>query len=234
MTGPGLTAGSLLARTFAIWARNLPAFAAAALVVFSPLLALTAFYGEALSAAFRPTRELISLILSFVLTGAVTSLVLRQLAGQRGGLAASLGVAAERVFAIFTTSFWGGLAVVGGLLLLVLPGLWLFAVFFVAVPVAVVERPGAFASLWRSAELTKGYRAHCLAAALLLTLLSLGVVAALAAAAGLGETRAGLIAGEAIGALVGSLGSVASAVAYHDLRVAKEGADPGAMARVFE
>ncbi len=47
--------------------------------------------------------------------------------------------------------------IVIGLSLLILPGLWLYAVFSLIVPVIVVERAG-FGAMGRSAELTKDYR----------------------------------------------------------------------------
>lgn len=47
--------------------------------------------------------------------------------------------------------------VMAGTTLLVLPGLWLYAVFSLIVPVIVVERAG-FGAMGRSAELTKDYR----------------------------------------------------------------------------
>ena len=46
----------------------------------------------------------------------------------------------------------------GSHLNLVIPGLVLSTIWWVAIPVAVVERPGTVASLRRSSELTKGVR----------------------------------------------------------------------------
>jgi len=229
------TVGTLLSRTFSVWGRNLPAIGLVSLLTFSPLLAIIAFTRAAESPAFEPTQNLISTILSFVLTGAVTSLVLQHLHGEPIRIGRVLAAAAERFFAIFSASFWSGLAAGIGLLLLVVPGLVFIAMYFVAVPVAVVERPGAFASLERSAALTKGYRWQVFGAAALLWLAAMGAVVAVGLLAGPGEGRPGALLAEVVmGALAGSLTSVASAVAYHDLRVAKEGVDSADLVRVFE
>jgi len=50
------------------------------------------------------------------------------------------------------------LAIVGGFLLLVVPGIIVSLMLMVAVPVAIIERPGVMASLKRSAALTKGIK----------------------------------------------------------------------------
>jgi len=230
------TVGTLLSRTFAIWGKSFGPIALLALVVYSPLLLWVLLAGPAEGLGLGSgMQSLLSSFLSFLLTGAVTLLVLRQLAGERIGFGKALAATAERFFAIFTTSFLGGLATLVGLALLVVPGLVVFAMIFVAVPVAVVERPGASASLSRSAHLTKGHRWHLFCVAVVLFLL-VGVVAGVAqtllalGAAG----HAGALFGEVVGALAGSIPAVASAVAYHDLRVLKEGVDTASLVRVFE
>lgn len=230
------TVGSLLSRTFSVWGRGFLPIALLALVVDSPLLLWVGVGGpaEGLGADAR-IQGLVSSFLSFILTGAVTFLVLRQLAGERVGFGKALAAAAERFFAIFGASLLSGLATLLGFVLLVVPGLMALSAFFVAVPVAVVERPGASDSLSRSAALTQGCRWHVLGAVLVLYLLV--AVAAGAAAAlgelGLGERAAALLA-EVAGALASSILAVAGAVAYHDLRVLKEGVDTAALVKVFE
>ena len=59
---------------------------------------------------------------------------------------------------VVDVAFVTGVMVGIGFVLLVVPGLILACMFFVAVPVAVVERPGVFEALARSGRLTRGHR----------------------------------------------------------------------------
>ena len=118
-----------------------------------------------------------------------------------------------------------------GLILLIIPGLILYAMWFVAVPACVVERLGPWTSLRRSRNLTKGHRWKLYGLALLLIVPSLGINFGLATAAGpivepiIDWFSSGICA--AFAAVVG-------AVTYHDLRVVKEGIDIDQITDVFD
>ena len=119
-------------------------------------------------------------------------------------------------------------------LLLIVPGLILLTMWFVAIPACVVEQTGPWKSLSRSAALTKGNRWKVFGMMVLLTILSAiggALVGALAAAAG--ATLGGLLALIWI-ALVAPFSAILVVVTYHDLRVAKEGVDTDQIAAVFE
>jgi uncharacterized membrane protein len=60
------------------------------------------------------------------------------------------------------------------MVLLIVPGLILYTMWFVGFPACVVERLGPWTSLRRSRELTKGYRWKVLALALLFPVLNAG------------------------------------------------------------
>jgi hypothetical protein len=119
--------------------------------------------------------------------------------------------------------------------LLVIPGLILYVMWFVATPVCVVEQLGPFRSLGRSRQLTKGYRWKILGLQLVI-LIPVFVVGAI-----LGGLTA-VILGPTFGPIVNLLWSaiwtaflaIVLAVTYHDLRVAKEGVDTEQIAAVFE
>ncbi len=116
-----------------------------------------------------------------------------------------------------------------------------FIVFWVAVPVAVIERPGVIASLTRSITLTAGYRWQILGIYLLLIVIAIAFVIVLTVVTAI------------IGFISGTLGSIAefilnfgfslvatayvaalAAVGYYSLRVTKEGADIHDIAKVFD
>lgn len=128
-------------------------------------------------------------------------------------------------------------------LILIIPPVMVLLMLWVTVPVAVTERRG-IGSLGRSMELTKGYRWRVFflvlmlfAIAFALTLLIGGVIAGLAV--GGGAKMGGLLGGIVVvqwifAALLSSFMAVVYAVAYHDLRVAKEGVDSDQIAAVFD
>lgn len=123
---------------------------------------------------------------------------------------------------------------VGGLLLCIVPGLWLQGVWGVAVPAMLVEELGAVGSLKRSFTLVRG-RFWPVFGALFLAGLLASVVSSLLAAPALVVQFAGgsfvvssILSG--LGQVVGSALTIpytaaVTAVVYFDLRVRKEGYD---------
>jgi membrane-anchored glycerophosphoryl diester phosphodiesterase (GDPDase) len=119
-------------------------------------------------------------------------------------------------------------------IILVWPVFWVVCRLAVAVPVAVMEGSGPLQSLRRSWHLTRG-RAFMLAAVFLV----LGFLSGLAGYA-LGKIGIELFgaygklgAETLIGAILGALSAVSSAVIYHDLRVDLEGTDTDELAAIF-
>ena len=146
----------------------------------------------------------------------------------------SLTYALRRFLPVLGTMICMGLAIGVGFVLLIVPGVILGTVLAVAVPVSVVEQQGVFASLGRSAELTKGNRWKILGIGLMLLVASMASSGiALICRFALGAMLGGLVA-FAAQVVVNAYFSVAGAVLYHDLRVAKEGVDTGRIAAVFD
>jgi hypothetical protein len=130
---------------------------------------------------------------------------------------------------------------------LFIPVVYVWITLWVIIPVAVIERRG-LGSLARSAALTKGYRWRIFVLLLLLAVVGIGVgllMAALGGAAatmetaGSGGASSTVFTGQIaiqwiISALISVLSAVIAAVSYHDLRVAKEGADTSQIAAVFD
>jgi hypothetical protein len=127
-------------------------------------------------------------------------------------------------------AFLGGL----GYLLLFVPGLALFTIWYVATPVCVVERIGPWKSLRRSQVLTKGNRWKLFGMMVLvaiITLIGKGLTGGLTAMTGV---TIGLVANLLWSALTGAFSAILGVVTYHDLRVAKEGVDTDQIAAVFD
>jgi hypothetical protein len=135
-----------------------------------------------------------------------------------------------------------GLAICAGLLtmlataLLVIPGVIVFLMLFVATPACVVERLGPFDSMDRSAQLTKGHRWKILG---MLLLMGIPAVVIIVLFEGIAEVAGGgLILSAACeltwNAIVDAGYAMLVIATYHDLRVAKEGVDTAQIASVFE
>lgn len=119
--------GSVLARTFSIYARNLPSFGLISLVVFSPLIVYTAYVHLSATdprlhasdvASWSKVYVWGSLVLSNVVAGPLTFGVIEQLRGRRPSVGACFGIGFARAPRVLATGF--------------LLGLWL-GVIFVAV-----------------------------------------------------------------------------------------------------
>jgi hypothetical protein len=158
-----------------------------------------------------------------------------------------LRVGLSRFFPIIGLAITVGVAVLFASMLLIVPGLILYMMWFVGTPVCVVEQLGPFRSLGRSRQLTKGHRWKIFGLSLLILLPAIivgvvlvGVMAVLVGTGGILGLPAALSSplGQVINlvwsAAWGAFYAVLIVVTYHDLRVAKEGIDTEQIAAVFE
>jgi hypothetical protein len=246
------TVGSMVSRTFQVYTRHFgPLMVLAALIVL-PIMAVIAggAFGVALLVPGRAEEGhapsvapafavLIPMILAFgaammVGFGGILSGVVRWLAGQPAGIGDMLKVGLRRLLPMLLTGLLVALATLAGYVLLVVPGIIVAIATSFAMPVAVVERPaGAGAAFGRSWELTKGYRWQLLGCFGVLFLVQLALNLATVAVQ-VASPVAGLVLNLALMLLSYPLYWILIAVAYHDVRVAKEGWDTSALTAVFE
>ena len=178
---------------------------------------------------------LLAIVLSVISQAVVLYAAFQSMRGRPVQAMESVQKGLTRVIPIIGVAICMMIAIGIGFLLLVIPGLIAFAMFFVALPVCVVERLGPIRSLSRSAQLTKGHRWRLLGLFILLMLISAIVGGVLQVAL---EFIGGFVV-TVIGSLVwnaafGAYSSIVFVVAYHDLRVAKEGVDIERIAAVFD
>jgi hypothetical protein len=64
------------------------------------------------------------------------------------------------LWSVAAASILAGIAITIGLLLVIVPGLWLITIWAVIIPVIVIERSGALASFERSRHLVRGHGWH--------------------------------------------------------------------------
>jgi hypothetical protein len=241
-----LDVGSVLQRTFSTWIANLVPFSVVGLLVYLPALiaygVLAVFGGHILLVTLV---KLLEAVLSIALTGAITYGVFQHLRGQQASVNDLISTGFSHVGAVFLTGLLAGFAITLGFLLFCVPGLIVMTMFWVAQPVAVMENPGATASLSRSSDLTSGNRWSVFAIALVVGLATGGVsvVIQLAISAILGIPSGTTVGSQkAVSEILGTLllvplhclGALAPAVVYHDLRVGKEGIEIDELVRVFE
>jgi len=174
----------------------------------------------------------VMLPLATMVFGGLNYGVIQWLAGRPAGVGDMLGQGARRLWRLILVTLLLGLAFMGGYVLLVVPGIMIAVATCVAVPAAMVEGGGPVASFQRSLELTRGFRWSLFGA-----FLALGALYMLVWMAGLLLAIipiVGIFLFMGLALALCSIPYVLPAVAYHDLRVLKEGVDTTQLSRVFE
>lgn len=233
------SAGSVIGKGFSVWFANFVPFSVVTLAVYLPVLVLAALKPPEGGAGWDLADLLLSALASLVTAGALTYGVLESLRGGRVSVGALFGTGFSKMGSVFAVSFRVGLWVFLGTLLLVVPGIVWYCSLFVAIPTVVVEAslPGSADVLERSRALTKGSRWGIFAVVLVVAvvgLASFGVAGLLGALAQVLPAPVPVVLATAVVALASTFGACASAVAYHDLRLAKEGVSTADLVKVFE
>jgi hypothetical protein len=158
--------GELLSTTVDLFVRHTGLFLSVTLLVVAPYVVLVdGVWGRALRDGPRaqpgPTAGNVSLLLAvFVIPPLVTGLHAVIVRGMGAGHVPTVGRAlrdvAPRLPAAFGAVALYTLGVFGGLLLLVVPGIWLGVRWYFAAQTAVLDETAPRASVWRSAELVQG------------------------------------------------------------------------------
>src|SRR5262249_47687003 len=181
-------------------------------------------------------------VLGMIATAAITYGVVQQLRGQTASVGASIGIGMGRAFAVMGTAILAGLAIVVSTFALIVPGIIVACMLYVAVPVAVLERERWSGALSRSAHLTSGHRWSILGIAVVLGVISFAankllviiMESDLKHSATLAKVTVYFFIMTVLAAVLSGLQATASAVAYHDLRRSKEGVDVEQLAAVFD
>ena len=229
--------GSVMSKTFAVLGRQFGKFVLLALVPMAPifLLTLVSLSSGGSQSGFAFAAVLTGL-LTFVLqtVAQATSLygAFQEMRRQPFTIGESLRIGLARAVPVIVVGILVGLATGLGFVLLVVPGIIIGCMLYVAIPACVIEKLGVTASMSRSVALTKGYRWQIFGLFLLVVVVALVGALVLARIGGAG------LAGQTLGfvwqVVSTAFGAVLSAVIYHDLRVAKEGIDLDTLASVFD
>lgn len=185
---------------------------------------------------------ILTVIGAALLQATVTRVAVADLNGDRASPLEQARKSTSSILPLIGLSFIATLGVVFGMVFLIVPGLILAVLWSVALPVCVVERPGVFASLSRSRNLTRGFRwpifglfaVYFIAYLAASTVLG-GIAGALMLAGGGGAMVVGTIAASVVTSVAGSmLGLAGVAAIYYELRTAKEGVGADQLAAVFD
>ncbi|MEO9470002.1 hypothetical protein [Parasphingorhabdus sp.] len=119
-----------------------------------------------------------------------------------------------------------------GFLLLIVPGVILILMWFVATPVMMAEDKGVFDSLSRSAELTSGSKGTLFILAIIFFVIAMIIGVLLTMFGSMGTVVLGLFT-MLTNTITGALQGAGVASAYVELRAVKEGTDTETLADVF-
>ncbi len=225
--------GGVLNRTWRVLSRNILAFGAVTAVASLPTLWL-ADSGQRTGLII--VGAMVSDMMRRLSQAMLVYTALQEMRGTRSSLRQSLQVGWQRILAVVGLAITASVLTALGFVVLIVPGVMVVVMSFVAAPACVIERMDPFGSLERSARLTSGHRWKIFGL-LLLVALPLAIAGAVfdevAEAAGFGGVLVTL--GEMMGDAISNAVLAALAIAaYHDLRVAKEGVNTAELAAVFE
>jgi len=173
---------------------------------------------------------LISLFVTLVLVGAVAWAAAGVLVGREPDLGESYRFGVARMWSVLLVSLLTGLAVAGGFVLLIVPGLIFLTRFAVSVPALVVEGKRGRSALSRSWNLVLGQSWPVFGTVLVVGLLAGAVSAVLTVPFSGPWFVRGLLAGIGSAITTPFTGLVFSLV-YFDLRVRKDGLDVAGLER---
>lgn len=230
--------GTVISLAMSVFGANFVPFCVLALILMLPSLVYELLVVADPSAGFS-VGSLIALVIQMILgqltTAAITYGSFQQLRGQPVGIGEALSRGLSLILPVIGVGILAGLATGIGAILLIVPGIIVAVMLWVAIPVAVVERPGVVESLKRSADLTKGHRWQIFGIVLIVGIAAIvaGVILqfVLLSAGGLTIFSIG---SWVVNAVFGALFATLAAVGYYLLRVEKEGVDIDQIAKVFD
>lgn len=226
--------GRVFRATFTLLSRNFPIYFAVAALGSVPAVLLEKI-GSDKSGNLMMVAGLLMLLLGPLSQAIMLHVAFQDMRRRPVSLTEAVRAAFGRLLPLIGLAICMGLAIAVGFVLFIVPGFVLLIMWYVANPACIVERLGVFASMERSSALTKGHRWAIFGTWLLLTIAGAVLGSVVGAVVGLiGSAGLGTAASLAWSALATAFGMIFVVVAYHDLRVAKEGIDIRQIAAVFD
>jgi hypothetical protein len=170
--------GEILSTALQLYRRHWRTLLAIAAVVVVPLTLLQYLFGDLVRTQGESTRNgvvetatwavgiaglvaaLAAILMYLVLTGAITRAVAAEVAGQDPGVEQSYRFGFHRLGSVLLVSVLVGLATIGGLILFIIPGIWIGIRLCVSIEALVVEGRRGTEAMGRSWGLVGGHWWH--------------------------------------------------------------------------
>jgi uncharacterized membrane protein len=239
-TDIGFAMGDVFGRSFSLLRRNFVPFMVLSGIAMLPYLI---FFWTSSAAAIAPPKFhassglpfLIGGILKVLLNAVIVHSAFQDMRNRPVRIGEAVRIAFRRFWPIIGLIFCVGIGEILGAMLLIVPGLILATMWYLAVPVCVVEKLGVFESMKRSAALTKGRRWKVLGLVLLVGLGSAIFAGVISAIAKLLLSRVALVILQYLAqSLIAVFSALVIVVVYRDLRAARDGIDTDQIAAVFD
>ena len=257
---PSLGIGRILSQSFSILFRRFVLFFAISFVVQLAVLLIVRLIvptpdiaNPADLSAFSSIGTFVGILLGLVATSVTTGIIVVAAydawLGNPSRPGAYIGAALAAIVPLVVLSIVTNIGFVLGFMLFVLPGLYLAAMWSCVTPAIVAEGMG-FASLGRSAELTRNYRWSIIGLLIVVGLIVIGISLVLQAAVGSLMGVNALVPGPeqmavatslpyqllnaAVGALTAAFMAIVTAVLFARLKEIKEGVGYEDLGSVFD
>lgn len=241
-----VTVGSIIGNTFRVLGKNIAAFSVISALVLLPGIAFVAFRLMSLPSASNASEMMLHVVatmgifsmLQVLLQVPAQSAMMYGVANQMSGRPTDLGESLRRgvssILPVIGTAIVVMLAIMGGFILCVVPGIIAMVMLYVAIPVAVIENRGIGDNLRRSSELTEGYRVSIFLAAIVIGIV-VGIMQTIVqqAAMATGNAYAIVIATVLVSVITMPVQATMSAVTYMLLRQNKDKINVSEIADVF-
>jgi hypothetical protein len=233
--------GEILSTAFQLYRRHWQTLLAIAAVVVVPLTLLQYLFGDLVRTQGETTRNgvvvetaswsvgiagllaaLAGILMYLVLTGAITRAVAAEVAGQDPSLEQSYRFGFHRLGSVLLVSVLVGLAVIGGLILFIIPGIYIAVRLCVTIEALVVEGRRGTEAMGRSWGLVGGHWWHAFFTLLVAALLTGVVNAVITAPFGATNWFVQGIAAAVATVVTLPYGVLVGVLLYLDLRARKE------------
>lgn len=249
--------GHVFSTTFAVIGRNAPLYLGLAFIisglpqilfqylVMSTLVAtagrpdgvdmMTQMYGKM---GYFALSWIVLLLLGALLQSALSRATIEDLGGRQPSFGESLRVAILVLPQTIAVSLLVGLGAGVGTIFLLVPGIILWLMWCVSIPVLVQERAGVFGSISRSSELTRGSRWALFGLFLIVVVVVWLISVVIGLIGGLSTAMLGSFIGTIVGAGITAtisavLMTTVAAASYVELRRTKEGTGVEELAQIF-
>jgi hypothetical protein len=216
-----LETGRVFERIFKIYGEQFTLLIPAALLLFIPVALINGLLRDEGGVLLALIAAAVSVIATYWYQGMIVEAVRDILDGRRDHTIGSLfSSAAPFIGTLFLAGVLAGIGIAIGLILLIVPGLFLLTIWAVIVPAIVIDRTGVLGSFGRSRELVKGNGWRVFGVIVVLFLLQVivgGILSAIADSATdsfVGYAIADLI----LSVLILPLSAIAATVIYVELR----------------